>query len=74
VVVPSVAAAASSSCQSSRTASGTPGGRQRLELGRADMVGEHPQQLRRLRVGGHLMHRVGTKVEPMVVTEPAGLL
>jgi len=51
-----------------------PGGGQRLELGRTDMLGEHPQQLRRLRVGGHLVHRVGAKAKPMVVAEPVGLL
>jgi len=51
-----------------------PGGGQRLELCRADMVGEQPQQLRCLGVGGHLMHRVGAKAEPVLVAEPVGLL
>jgi hypothetical protein len=51
-----------------------PGGGQRLELGRADMVGEQPQQLCRLGMGGQLVHRVGAKAEPVVVAEPVGLL
>jgi hypothetical protein len=51
-----------------------PGGGQRLELGRADVVGEQPQHLRRLGMGGQLVHRVGAKAEPVVVAEPPGLL
>ena len=38
------------------------------------MVGEHPQHLRGLGMGGQLVHRVGAEAEPVVVTEPVGLL
>ena len=53
---------------------GHPGGRQRFELGPADVVGEDPQELRRLGVGGQLVHRVGAKAEPVGVAELVGLL
>jgi hypothetical protein len=38
------------------------------------MVGEQPQDLGRLGVGGQLVHRVGAKAQPVVVAEPVGLL
>jgi hypothetical protein len=38
------------------------------------VVGEQPQDRRRLGVGGQLVHRVGAKAEPVVVAEPVGLL
>jgi len=46
----------------------------RLELGRADVVGEQPQDLCRLGMGGQLVHRISAKAEPVVVAEPPGLL
>jgi hypothetical protein len=51
-----------------------PGGGQGLELGRADLAGEQPQELWRLGMGGQLVHRVGAELEPVVVAEPVGLL
>jgi hypothetical protein len=51
-----------------------PGSGERLELGRANMVSDQPQDLRRLGVGGHLMHRVGVEAKPVLVAEPVGLL
>ena len=51
-----------------------PGGGERLELGRADMVGEQPEQVRHLGVRSQLVHRVGAKAEPAVVARPVALL
>jgi hypothetical protein len=51
-----------------------PGGGKGLELGRADVVGEQPQQLSRLGMGGQLVHRVGAESEHVVVAEPVDLL
>jgi hypothetical protein len=53
---------------------GHSGGGQGLELGRAHVVGEQPQQLHCLGVGGQLVHRVGAEAEPVLVAEPVGLL
>jgi hypothetical protein len=50
------------------------GGCQRLELGRADVVGEQPQELGRLRVGGDLMHRISAETKPVLVAEAVRLL
>jgi hypothetical protein len=38
------------------------------------VVGEQPQNLRRLRVGGHLVHWVGIQAERVLVAESVDLL
>jgi hypothetical protein len=50
------------------------GGGQRLELGRADVVGEQPQDLRGLGVGGDLVHRVGAEAQLVLVAKDVRLL
>jgi nondiscriminating aspartyl-tRNA synthetase len=47
-----------------------PGGRQRLELRSADMVRKEPKQLRRVRMGSHLVHGICPERQSPRVAEP----